>query len=101
MEGLALQSGAVLDKVKVRVRPPAPPDPEAQRLRDAVAEAAEALADDPATIAATIQTLDRSIRDIARGTDDYRVDLSDPEVVRELLERARDGLEAKFAERRG
>jgi len=101
MEGLALQSGAVLDKVKVRVRPPAPPDPEAQRLRDAVTEAAEALADDPATIAATIQTLDRSIRDIARGTDDYRVDLSDPEVVRELLERARDGLEAKFAERRG
>lgn len=101
MEGLALQCGAVLDKVKVRVRPPAPPDPEAQRIRDAVNEAAEALAAEPASITATMQTLDRSIRDIARGTDGYSVDFSDPEVVRELLERARDGLEAQLAERQG
>ena len=101
MESLALQSGAVLDRVTVRVRPPAPPDPEAQRIRDAVTEAAEALAADQTTINATMQTLDRSIRDIARGVDGYHVDLSDPETMRELLERARDGLEAKLAERQG
>ena len=99
MESLAVQSGAVLDKVKVRVRPPAPPDPEAQRIRDAVAEAANTLAADDGTITTTMQTLDRSIRDIARGTDGYSVDLSDPGYVRDLLERARDGLEAKLAER--
>lgn len=101
MEGLALQTGAVLDKVKVRVRPPAPPDPEAQRIRDAVVEAANSLAADTATISSTMQTLDRSIRDIARGTDGYSVNLSDPALVRELLDRARDGLEAKLAERQG
>lgn len=101
MEGLALQSGAVLDKVKVRVRPPAPPDPDAQRIRDAVTEAANTLAADTATVGTTMQTLDRSIRDIARDTDGYRVDLSDPASVRDLLDRARDGLEAKLAERQG
>ena len=99
MESLAMQSGAVLDKVKVRVRPPAPPDPEAQRIRDAVVEAANTLGADTAAITATMQTLDRSIRDIARGTDGFSVDLSDPALVRELLERARDGLEAQLAER--
>ncbi len=101
MESIALQSGAVLDKVKVRVRPPAPPDPEARRIRDAVTEAAYSLAADTATITATMQSLDRSIRDIARGTDGYSVDLSDPTLVHELLERARDGLEAQLAERQG
>lgn len=101
MESLAMQSGAVLDKVKVNVRPPAPPDPEAQRIRDAIAEAANTLAEDTTTITATMQTLDRSIRDIARSTDGYRVDLSDQAVVRDLLEQARDGLEAQLAERQG
>mgnify|MGYP003732753507 CR=1 FL=1 len=44
MTAIATDVGAVLDKVTARVQPPAAPDPDAQRLRDAVAETASTLA---------------------------------------------------------
>lgn len=96
MTGIATDVGVVLDKATARVQPPAPPDPDAQRLREAVAEAAEALAGDEAGTKAVVTDLDRGIRDIARLA---ALDLSDPAVVRDLLDRARDGLDARLAER--
>lgn len=101
MEGIATQSGVVLDKVKVRVRPPAPPDPEAQLLRGLVIEAAAALSEDRDEMAQAMQELERSIRDTASGTDGYGLDLSDRGVVQDLLQRAHDGLEARLVGRLG
>ena len=99
MTAIATDVGAVLDKATARVRPPAPPDPEAQRLREAVAEAATALVGDEAAVRDVVATLDREIRDIARSTRGNAVDLSDPGAVRDLLDRARDGLDARLTER--
>lgn len=96
MTALATDVGAVLDKATARVQPPLPPDPDAQRLREAVAEAAEALATDEAGAKTVVADLDREIRDIARSA---AFDLSDPAVLRDLLDRARDGLDARLAER--
>ncbi|WP_307856923.1 metallophosphoesterase family protein [Mycolicibacter acidiphilus] len=97
MTGIATDVGAVLDKATARVQPPPPPDPDAQRLREAVAGAAAALAADEAGTRAVVTVLDREIRDIAR--DGGLFDLSDPAVLRDLLDRARDGLDARLAER--
>ncbi|MCV7314963.1 exonuclease SbcCD subunit D [Mycolicibacillus parakoreensis] len=94
MANIATQAGAVLDKVTARVQPPAPPDPEAQRLRDAVAEAAVALPDEQ--VAAALRELDREIREIAGGAG---VKLADPAGRADLLDRARRGLDARLAQR--
>lgn len=99
MTGFATEAGMVLDKVTTRVQPPAAPDPEAQRLRDAVAEAASALAGDDVRTRSAMQELERSIREIACSAEGYRLDLMDPAVRRDLLDRARDGLDARLAER--
>lgn len=101
MTAIAADVGAVLDKATTRVQPPPPPDPEAQRLREAVAEAAAALVKDEACAKDVMAVLDREIRDMARGSEGSAVDLSDPVVVRDLLDRARDGLDARLAERQG
>lgn len=99
MTAIATDVGAVLDKVTARVQPPPPPDPDAQRLRETVAEAAAALASDEAAARDVVTALDREIRDIARGVAGSALDFSDPAAVRELLDRARDGLDARLAER--
>jgi DNA repair exonuclease SbcCD nuclease subunit len=96
---IATDVGAVLDKVTARVQPPPPPDPDAQRLRKAVTEAAAALGHDEARARNVVAALDREIRDIARAATGSAVDLSDPGVVRDLLDQARDGLDARLAER--
>lgn len=100
MAAIATDVGAVMDKAAVRVQPPPPPDPDAQRLRDAVAEAAAALSGDETGAKSVITVLDREIRDIARGAGSA-LDLTDPAVVQDLLDRARDGLDARLAERQG
>ena len=100
MTSIATQAGAVLEKAKARVRPPAPPDPEAQRMRQLVGEAAADLAADETRAQTLLKQLDRSIRDIARGSDERgQLDLSDSAVVRDLLDQARDGLDARLAAR--
>lgn len=101
LTGIATDVGALVDKTTVRVRPPLPPDPEAQRLREAVAEAAAALAGDREQSRKLMAALDREIRDIARGEDGRGLNLADDGVLGELLERARDGLDARLAERQG
>lgn len=95
MTAIATDVGAVLDKVTARVQPPAAPDPDAQRLRDAVAETASTLAGDDAKT--VLHALDREIRDIARSAG--LLDFADPAAVQDLLDRARDGLDARLAER--
>ncbi|MGV0626936.1 metallophosphoesterase family protein [Mycolicibacter minnesotensis] len=100
MTAIATDVGAVLDKATARVRPPAAPDPDAQRLREAVAQTAESLAGDGAK--SVVTTLDREIRDIARGVvgpGGSPLDFSDPAAIGDLLDRARDGLDARLAER--
>jgi DNA repair exonuclease SbcCD nuclease subunit len=99
MTAIATDAGAVLDKAIARVQPPAAPDPEAQRLRDAVAQAASALSKDEARGKNAMQELDRSIREIACGPEGHTLDLMDPAVRGSLLDRARDGLDARLAER--
>ncbi len=69
MYGIATQVGAVLEKTRMRVQSPAPPDPEAQKLREAVAEAAAELAADDTSARDLLRTLDRAIRDIASGAE--------------------------------
>ncbi len=102
MRGIATQVGAVLEMARARVQSPPPPDPEAQRLRDAVAEAAAALVSDEASTRELLRTLDRSIRDIADGAEGgVSLDLGDAAVVRDLLDQARDGLDARFLGRQG
>jgi exonuclease SbcD len=98
MEGIATQSGVVLDKVTARVRPPAPPDPEAQILRNLINEAAASLSDNPSEMMQAMQELDRSIRDTASGADGSGLDLSDQVVLKDLLQRAHDGLDARLAD---
>lgn len=95
MTAIATDAGAVLDKATARVQPPAAPDPDAQRLRDTVAETAASLAGDAALD--VLNALDREIRDIARSAG--ALDFSDPAAVQDLLDRARDGLDARLAER--
>lgn len=97
MTAIATDVGVVLDKATARVTPPLPPDPDAQRLREAVAETAAALAGDDARNVLT--ALDREIRDIARGIAGSALDFSDPAALQDLLDRARDGLDARLAER--
>jgi exonuclease SbcD len=99
MENLALQSGVVLDKVITRVRPPAPPDPEAHLLRKLVKEAAEGLSSDLAEIQKGMEALERPIRETASATGGCGIDLSDHAVLIDLLQRAHDGLDARLAER--
>ncbi|MEO6794619.1 MAG: DNA repair exonuclease [Mycobacterium sp.] len=99
MTAIATDVGVVLDKVTARVQPPPAPDPDAQRLRAAVDEAAAALGTDEAGARRVVTALDREIRDIARGVAGSAADLSDPAVVRDLLDRARDALDARLAER--
>src|SRR5690625_1600965 len=99
MTAIATDVGAVLDKATARVQPPPAPDPDAQRLREAVAEAAAALAGHDAAARNVVTALDREIRDIARGVLGSGVDLADPGAVGDLLDRARDGLDARLAER--
>jgi exonuclease SbcD len=99
MESLANQSGVVLEKVTVRVRPPAPPDPDAEILRKLINEAAKSMSNGRVEMTQAMQTLDRSIRDTACGADGYGIDLSDHEVLSDLLQRAHDGLDARLAER--
>lgn len=102
MTAIATQVGAVLDKAKAHVQAPAPPDPEAQRLREGVAAAAAELAADEAVSRDLVKRLDRSIREIAAGAEGgVRLDLTDAAVVAELLDQARDGLDALLAERQG
>lgn len=95
MRGIATDVGAVLDKATARVQPPPAPDPAAQRLRDAVAETAASLAGDDAR--SVVTALDREIRDISRSVG--TVDFSDPAALQDLLDRARDGLDARLAGR--
>lgn len=99
MTAIATDVGAVLDKATARVQPPPPPDPDAQRLRDAVAEAAARLAADEAAARGMVGVLDRTIRDIARGAQGNAIDLADPGVIADLIDRARAGLDARLAER--
>ena len=97
MTAIATDVGAVLDKAIARVQPPAAPDPDAQRLRDAVAQTASSLAGDHARD--VLKALDREIRDIARCAGG--LDFSDSTAVQDLLERARDALDSRLAERQG
>jgi len=99
MESLAAQSGVVLDKVRVHVRPPEPPDPDAQLFRNLIDDAAASLCDDRNEMTQTMQQLERSIRDTASGADASGLDLSDPIVLKDLLQRAHDQLDARLAER--
>lgn len=101
MAAIATDVGAILDKATARVQPPPPPDPQARRLRETLAEAAVALAKDERRARDAVTLLDREIRDIARNAEGSAVDLSDPIVVKDLLDRARDGLDARLAEREG
>lgn len=101
MEGLAIQSGVVLDKVKVHARPPAPPDPEARHLRDLINGASASLSDNLSEMKQAMNDLERDIRQTASGTDGYGIDLSDEAVLKDLLQRAHDGLDARLAERQG
>lgn len=97
MTAIATDVGVVLDKVTARVQPPAAPDPDAQRLRRAVAETATSLAGDAARD--VLNALDREIRDIARGVAGSALDFGDPAAVQDLLDRARDRLDVRLAER--
>jgi exonuclease SbcD len=99
MESIAAQSGVVLDKVRVHVRPPEPPDPDAQLFRNLINDAAASLSDDRNEMTQTMQQLERSIRDTASGADASGLDLSDPIVLKDLVQRAHDQLDARLAER--
>jgi DNA repair exonuclease SbcCD nuclease subunit len=102
MNAIATQVGAVLEKATARVQAPAPPDPEAKRLREAVAEAAAELATDGSAVKDVLRTLDRSIRDIAAAAEGgSNLNLDDSAVVKDLLDQARDRLDARLAERQG
>ena len=69
-------------------------------MRQLVGEAAADLAADETRAQTLLKQLDRSIRDIARGSDERgQLDLSDSAVVRDLLDQARDGLDARLAAR--
>ena len=69
-------------------------------MRQLVGEAAADLAADETRAQTLLKQLDRSIRDIARGSDEHgQLDLSDSAVVRDLLDQARDGLDARLAAR--
>jgi hypothetical protein len=99
METFAARSGVVLDKVRVHVRPPEPPDPDAQLFRNLISDAAASLSDDRNEMTQTMQQLERSIRDTASGADASGLDLSDPIVLKDLVQRAHDQLDARLAER--
>lgn len=97
MTALATDTGVILDKVTARVQPPPPPDPGAQRLREAVAQVASGLAADDARN--VLNALDREIRDVARGAVGNVVDWSDPAALQDLLDRAHDVLDARLGDR--
>ena len=90
-----------VEKVVVNVSAPKPPDPTAARLRTSIADAAVLLSEDPAALSSVTKVLDRSIREIAAGTDahaTYGLDLADSDTVVALLERAVQALDAHLSE---
>lgn len=97
MRAIATDVGAVLDKATARVQPQPAPDPDAQRLRELVAQTAASLSGDDARN--VLIALDREIRDIAGDVAGGALDFCDPVAIRDLLDRARDGLDARLAER--
>jgi DNA repair exonuclease SbcCD nuclease subunit len=98
MTALATQVGAVLEQAKARVTSPLPPDPEALRLRDAVAEAAAELAANDDATKEVLRALDRTVREIAGGAEGgVNLNMGDPAVVNDLLDQARSALEARLS----
>lgn len=96
--GILHSEHAVLSKATSLVRPPSAADPEAERMRELVAEAAAELSDDMVEAKRLLAELDRGIRDVARGEDAVAsLDLSDAAVVADLVARARDGLDARLS----
>ena len=94
------RSGAIIESVKVQVVAPSAPDPEAALLRTAMSKTADQLREEPVALTALLKTLDREIRDIAKGEPsplEDSLDLTDEHVALRLLEAARIALDARLA----
>ncbi|MBE3074747.1 MAG: DNA repair exonuclease, partial [Actinobacteria bacterium] len=92
--------GAVVETVKVDVVAPKAPDPEAALLRAAMANTADRLRETPVELTELLKTLDREIRDIAKGASTSSadsLDLTDEGVALRLLENAQSALDARLA----
>lgn len=92
--------GAVVETVKVDVVAPSAPDPEAALLRAAMAKTADRLRETPVALTELLKTLDREIRDIAKGASTSSadsLDLTDESVALRLLESAQSALDARLA----
>jgi len=92
--------GAVVETVKVDVVAPSAPDPEAALLRAAMANTADRLRETPVELTELLKTLDREIRDIAKGASTSSadsLDLTDEGVALRLLENAQSALDARLA----
>ena len=92
--------GAVVETVKVDVVAPSAPDPEAALLRAAMASTADRLRETPVELTDLLKTLDREIREIAKGASTSSadsLDLTDEGVALRLLENAQSALDARLA----
>jgi exonuclease SbcD len=99
-ERIQERTGAIVESVKVHVLAPAAPDPEAALLRTAMAKTADRLRADPVVLNGLLKTLDREIRDIAKGEPlsvQDSLDLADEGVALRLLEMAQIALDARLA----
>ena len=94
------RTGAVVETVKVEVVAPSAPDPEAALLRAAMAKTADHLRETPEALTDLLKTLDREIRDIAKGTSTSTqdsLDLTDESVALRMLGNAQSALDARLA----
>jgi exonuclease SbcD len=100
IEHIQEQTGAVVETTKVEVVAPLPPDAEAALLRTAMAKTADHLRETPVGLTNLLKSLDRDIRDIAKGqstSSQDSLDLTDESVALRLLQKAQSALDARLA----
>lgn len=100
VESITQGIGVIVEKVDVRLGAPPLPDPEADKIRSAIAGIAQDLAADSTGLQAIARELERKIREVARGDDDglvTGVDLTDADTLQHALGQALAGLDARLA----